>query len=96
MGVEEEIAALARAVAAGTADAAIGLQAVAATCDLDFVPLSAVRCDLVIPRDLLAHPAVTAVLEVLASRPFRDELAALPGYHVERTGDVIADLAASA
>jgi molybdate-binding protein/DNA-binding XRE family transcriptional regulator len=86
----------ARAVAAGSADAGIGLQAVAAACDLDFVALSPVRCDLVIPRDLLTHPAVAAVVEVLASRPFRDELSALPGYHVEKTGTVIADLAPAA
>ena len=81
-----------RAIAGGAADAAIGLQAVAAACGLDFIPMKAVRCDLVIPRDLLAHPAVAAAMEALSGRAFRDELAALPGYGVGRSGTVVATI----
>jgi molybdate-binding protein/DNA-binding XRE family transcriptional regulator len=80
----------ARRIAAGLADAAIGLRAVAAANHLDFVPLRAVRCDLAIPADLRDHPAVIAVLDVLSSRALRADLAALPGYDTTHTGTVIA------
>lgn len=80
----------AQRVAFGKADAALGLRAVAVSQGLDFVPLSAVRCDLVIPADMLDHHAVTVMLEVLQGRAFRDELSTLPGYETGCTGSVIA------
>ena len=82
----------AQRVAFGRADAALGLRAVAVTGGLDFVPLSAVRCDLVVPADMLDHPAVVAALDVLQSRAFRDELSTLPGYEASCTGSVIAEV----
>ncbi len=84
----------ARAVAGGTADAAMGLEAIAAACGLTFVPLAVVRCDLVVPADLRAHPAVVAALDVLASATLRERLAALPGYQVSCTGSVICEVPA--
>jgi putative molybdopterin biosynthesis protein len=71
------------------ADAALGLRAVAVAHGLDFVPIEAVRCDLVIPNDLMDHPAVRAVLDVLQTRSLRTELASLPGYESTCTGSVI-------
>ena len=71
------------------ADAALGLRAVAAAHGLDFVPMEAVRCDLVIPCDLLDLPAVKILLDVLQTRTLRDELASLPGYESACTGEVI-------
>jgi molybdate-binding protein len=82
----------ARAVAGGTADAAIGLETIASACGLDFVPLVTVRCDLVIPADLRAHPAVASVLDVLAGVELRTRLAAFPGYDVTCTGTVMAEV----
>jgi molybdate-binding protein/DNA-binding XRE family transcriptional regulator len=73
----------------GTADAALGLRVVASVYGLDFVGISAVRCDLVIPEDLTAHPAVKVLLDVIQSRSFREELAHLPGYDTSETGNVI-------
>lgn len=82
--------AVAHAVAAGGADAGIGLRAVAYACGLDFVPLTAVRFDFVIPEDCVEHVAVAATLDLLQSRKLRDDLAALPGYDVSRMGSVLA------
>ena len=74
----------------GTADAALGLRVVASLYGLDFVDISSVRCDLVIPDDLMAHQAVRVLLDVLQSRALREDLNHLPGYDTSDTGKVIA------
>lgn len=76
----------ARAVAAGDADAALGLRAVAIANGLDFVPLAEVRCDLAVPADLEDHPAFAAALDLLGGALLRQQLAALPGYDSTETG----------
>ncbi len=81
----------AQAVAFGTADAALGLRAVAHFNGLDFVALESVRCDLVIPRDLIDHPALNIVLDVLQGQKLKRELSSLPGYETSLTGTVIAE-----
>jgi len=82
----------AQKVAFGMADAALGLKAGAETWGLDFVSLETVRCDLVIPEDLVGHPSVAIVLETLNSLRMRREIDALTGYQSCRTGDLIARL----
>jgi molybdate-binding protein/DNA-binding XRE family transcriptional regulator len=79
----------AQMVAFRTADAALGLRAIAAAYGLDFVPIEAVRCDLVIPCDLLDLPGVKVVLDVLQTQSLRNELASLPGYESACTGTII-------
>ena len=79
-------------VSYGLADAALGLRAIAAAYGLDFISMEAVRCDLVIPLDLMEHPAVKVILDVLQTRAFREELASLPGYESSTTGKVIGRL----
>ncbi len=81
----------ARLVALGIADAALGLRVVAAATGLDFVPLQMVRCDLVIPQDLQDHPAMKVLLDVLQTKAWRYELAALPGYDAANTGMVMGE-----
>lgn len=63
------------------ADAALGLCSVASAFGLGFVPMAEVRCDLVIPGDMLEHPTIQVILDVLQSRALRDEIASLPGYN---------------
>ena len=82
----------AQAVIHHVSDVALGLRSVAVTYGLDFVPLSYVRCDLVIPSDLLTHPGVAAALDIIQTRAFREELACLPGYETSGTGSIIAEL----
>jgi putative molybdopterin biosynthesis protein len=77
-------------IAWGMADAALGLRPVAHAFDLDFVPMAEVRCDLVVPADLLDNPRIQIILDVLQSRGFRDELSLLPGYSQKKTGTTIA------
>jgi molybdate-binding protein len=85
---------VARAVASGTADVGLALRAAADVYGLDFVPLAHARFDLVIPRAVLGHPAVSVLLELLQGRALREELAALPGYEVSQMGTVVMDVGA--
>ena len=87
--------AVARAVAAGTADAGMGLEAVSRSFGLDFVPLVEVRFDLVVPQRHAAHPVIQAMLEVLQGARLRRDLAALPGYSTSQTGNVVASIKAA-
>jgi molybdate-binding protein/DNA-binding XRE family transcriptional regulator len=73
-------AAGAQLVAAGVADAALGLRAVARSLGLDFVPLVEGHFDLVLPRDLRPVGPVGQFLDTLASLPCRRQIAQLPGY----------------
>ena len=73
----------------GLADAALGLRAVADIYGLSFVPLSSVRCDLVIPSDLKEIKPVRVILDVLQTKRLRMELQALSGYNTSNTGRII-------
>lgn len=72
--------AAATAVAAGRADAAIGLQAAAERCGLDFVPLLDEDYHLACLADALEQPAVQALRAALLLPAWASKLATLPGY----------------
>lgn len=54
--------------------------------------METVRCDIVIPDDMMEHPAVRTMLDMLQTRPLRDELSSLPGYDTRDIGKVIGTL----
>ncbi|NTU84231.1 MAG: hypothetical protein HGA45_33500 [Chloroflexales bacterium] len=72
--------AVAAAVAAGSADVALGVAAAARALDLSFVPLISERYDLVLLAESLQAPWFGPLLEALASPTFRAEVEALGGY----------------
>ena len=74
------------------ADAALGLRAVADAFGLDFVTIESVGCDIVVPSDVLHHPTVSILLDILQSRSLHRELSSLPGYDCAHTGTVIAEV----
>jgi putative molybdopterin biosynthesis protein len=77
----------------GLADAGIGVRSVASICGLDFVPLERERYDLVIPKPYYEMMAgLRLLLDVIVSKPFRDELEALGGYDTGHTGEVVAEI----
>ena len=82
--------AAAEAVAAGLADAAVGVRAAAQALGLDFVPLARERYDLAIPARFFERPPVQALLETLTSPLFRLEVEALGGYDVSPMGESVA------
>ncbi len=80
--------AVARRVVDGSADAGIGLRAVASIFGLDFVPLAEARFDLLIPAEHMDHPTITTMLDLLQARGLRRELSALPGYDITELGAI--------
>ena len=76
----------------GTADAALGMRAVAASFGLGFVSLAEVRSDLVIPEEVFNHPTVQVLLDVLQTKAFHRELSSLEGYDSGVTGRIIAEI----
>jgi len=82
--------AAAEAVAAGLADAAVGVRAAALALGLTFLPLAQERYDLAIPARLFELAPVQALLETLTSPLFRLEVEALGGYDVTLMGTLVA------
>jgi putative molybdopterin biosynthesis protein len=77
---EPSHAAVAQAIASGTADAGLGIEAAAREKGLDFVPLAEERYHLVCLKSGLATPQVQALRKELQSRDWQATLQALPGY----------------
>ncbi|WP_235859910.1 helix-turn-helix transcriptional regulator [Tranquillimonas rosea] len=77
-----------RTVAEGEADAAFGLEALAAPYGLSFVPVVDERFDLLVDRRAWFEPPMQALLGFLATDTFRRRAAAMPGYDVTELGVV--------
>lgn len=86
---EPSHAAVAQAVASGAADAGLGIEPAAHARGLSFVPLLTEDYYLVCLKTALDTPAVQALLEVLRSQAWQQQLGALPGYQPARSGDVL-------
>jgi molybdate-binding protein/DNA-binding transcriptional regulator YhcF (GntR family) len=80
--------AVAGAVAAGTADAGLGILAAARAYGLDFVPVARERYELALRPATAARPAVQRLLETLRSADFRAVVTALGGYDTAESGAV--------
>lgn len=78
--------ALAEVVAAGLADAGVGVEAAARALGLDFLPLTEERYDLVAPERFAREPAMRALREVLGRVEVRRQVEALGGYDATAMG----------
>jgi putative molybdopterin biosynthesis protein len=87
--IEPSHAAMAQAVAAGTADAGLGLESAARARNLDFVPLLHERYHLVCLKSALTQPATQALLQVLRSAEWQRQLSTLAGYAPADSGDIL-------
>lgn len=88
---EPSHAAVAQAIAAGQADAGLGIEAAARARGLDFVPLVLEDYHLVCLKSALDEPAVQALCQVLQAEGWLEQLQLLPGYQpAERMGEVLA------
>ena len=82
--------AVASRIQGGLADAGVGVRAAAAIFGLDFVPLQHGRYDLVIPKiHYQAMHGLRTLLDIMVSKPFREELEALGGYDTRQSGKVV-------
>jgi putative molybdopterin biosynthesis protein len=86
---EPSHAAVAQAIAQGTADVGIGIAAAAAKLGLDFVPLVQERYDLVCLKTALQTPAIQALCNALQSTAWQTQLNSLVGYQPEKSGQVL-------
>jgi molybdate-binding protein/DNA-binding XRE family transcriptional regulator len=77
---------VAAAVAAGAADAGVGIRAAGAFYGLGALPLAEEPYDLVIPEPLLDLSAVQTLLDVVGSTAIRDQVGALGGYDTSLMG----------
>ncbi len=77
---------VAMAVASGRADSGLGILAAAKAMELDFIPVTRERYDLVFASALLEDERMRLVLEIVRSREFLDQVMAMGGYEVEETG----------
>jgi putative molybdopterin biosynthesis protein len=78
--------AVAAAVAAGRADAGLGILAAARLFGLDFVPVAQEPYDLVVTRDAYDSEVLAPLWTLLADEYFRASVEALPGYSTIQTG----------
>ena len=80
--------AVAGVVASGAADVGLGIRAAARAFDLEFVPLTNERYELVLRPETADRPAVRALLGVLAEPDFHAAVRSLGGYDTTDTGTV--------
>jgi molybdate-binding protein/DNA-binding transcriptional regulator YhcF (GntR family) len=80
--------AVAAAVAAGVADAGLGILAAARAYGLDFVPVARERYELAMRPSTASQPAIGLLLETLRSPEFCAVVSALGGYDTSETGAI--------
>ncbi len=78
--------AVAAAVAAGRADAGLGIMAAARAFGLDFVPVTREPYDLVLDAETLDDTVTSRLWDLLAQPSFREAVEGLGGYHTGETG----------
>ena len=82
--------AVAAAVASGSADCGLGIRNAAMALDLDFIPVTHERYDLVIPAAYRDLPMIQHLVGLLHDDEFRAAVAAQPGYDVSEMGQPVA------
>jgi len=86
---EPSHAAVAHAVADGSADAGLGIESAARQLRLDFVPLTQEDYHLVCLKSALDDPPTLALRALLASAQWQAELATMAGYQPQHCGEVL-------
>lgn len=86
---EPSHAAVAHAVADGSADVGLGIESAARQLQLAFVPLVQESYHLVCLKTALEQPATQALLAVLADPAWQHQLAQMPGYQPQQCGQVL-------
>jgi putative molybdopterin biosynthesis protein len=81
--------AVAVAVLSGRADAGLAIYSSAKALNLDFVPVTTERYDLVIPESFWNEPKIKALIEIIRTDEFKTAVTNLGGYGVEQTGQVL-------
>ncbi|WP_425058262.1 hypothetical protein SCACP_29060 [Sporomusa carbonis] len=84
--------AVASTVARGEADVGVGIEKAALqVANIDFIPLQKERYDLVIRKEDESKPHFQALLSILKSTSFRDQISGMGGYDLTHTGQVMGE-----
>jgi excisionase family DNA binding protein len=76
-------------ILAGRADVGMGIEAVAGTLDLGFLPLRWERFDLLVSKDVFFEKAIQAFFGLLQSEPFKETGRAIKGYDLTMAGKIV-------
>ena len=76
-------------IAAGSADAGMGIYSAAKLYGLDFIPVCIEEYDLIIPDISWEMPQTKQLMETLKSDAFREKILSMGGYTVENPGEII-------
>ena len=79
--------AVASAVAGKIVDAGLGIFPAAKAMNLDFIPVSKERYDLVLPSIYFGDERIERVIETIRSDEFKTIVSQMGGYDVSRTGE---------
>jgi putative molybdopterin biosynthesis protein len=80
---------VAGAVSRGEADVGVGIEKAARIVGVEFIPLIKERYDLVMIKSDRNEPYIQAILSILRSASYRNELEAITGYDLSQTGQVL-------
>lgn len=84
--------AVASTIARGIVDVGLGTEKAALQVpEVEFIPLMKERYDLVLYKDDLTKPGFKALLGVLNSKEFREEVAGMGGYDISQTGTIMGE-----
>ena len=85
--------AVASTVARGEADVGLGIEKAAQQVNnIDFIPLQVERYDLVLLKDDIEKPHIQALLSILKSSAFKNEVLGIGSYDVAKMGEVMAEV----
>ena len=77
------------AVLKGDADVGLGIQPVAESLGLRFLPITSERYDLIVPQGNLSIEPIRILFNLLHSKRFQREARRLPGYDVKDSGKIL-------
>jgi len=81
---------IAQAVLSGRADVGLGIYAAAKALDLDFIPVTEERYDILIPKEFLDLEIIQALLDIIKNdKNFKNMVASLGGYDIRDMGKVM-------
>ena len=63
--------------------------AAASALQLDFIPVTEERYDLIIPREFLALPGIQRLLAIINTHAFKERVEQMGGYSTRKTGQEV-------
>jgi len=75
------------AVLSGKVDTGLGILAAARALNLDFIPVTEERYDLIIPVEFLELPAIIKLRAIIKSQDFKQAVNNKGGYSTRETGN---------